>query len=530
MNNYMVTIIFLLLVMLPWPLWRLVFFEAYRAFQSPTPAFQILVSASLLRGRVGKLLCGLGTYLIAVFSTLYFLPATAYYLLAIGIFFFIVYLVRAQTKYGERSRLPPGNITFLPIEPALEEKFYLQKREQFGPIFKIGSPPDLRYLSFRPLICIVDLQLGQQFLRKNDNSLRSEPEAPFSMQFEAGDLRDMSQEDHRKYRKPHHTAYANLDPEYLNRVSLECAQEALLKMEASSKGPLGSGVDPRPFFDKMMFGILSEILFGIHRDSPYFQTLMTHVSALELTGVTRRTRGSIFRPKLQKAMNFLREYYHSGKSLDFIPKESKSVLDHYVGTDANSIFDDNVLCNLLNDFWSGRIDTTGLLTWTTKFLTDTNGEKEISSLKNLDGQTAEAKFDDVVKEVLRLSQSEWLLRRVISDIEFENFKIPKGWNVRICVREAHRLTEKFNCPNDFQPSRFDGALPSITEYAPFGLYKHMCVGAHISHAASRALISSLVNDFVISSTQDGPLIHMWLHWAPSPYFKVAVSRKQLREI
>jgi len=525
-DNMAVFLTFVFLTLLPWPIWRLGLFEAYCLCQSPVAVHRTIFSSGFLRGRVGKLFVGLGIYWAAVYLTLYFFPDLKIGLLVAGFFVAGFYLIRARTDYGLWSGMPPGKLTFLPIQPALDENYYLQKREKLGPIFKIGSPPDLRYLSFRPLVCIVDLKLGREFLKQHDLSLLNEPVAPFSLQFEAGGLRDMSDVDHKKYRKLHHRAYSNINPKYLDRICRECTQTALSKMQSSKKTSRLTGVDPRPFFDQMMFEILAQILFGIHWGSPQFTELMGHVYEMNLTHVTRRTRKSKFRPKLQKTLDFLRDY-HTSKSSSTLSdtNREKSVLDLIDEQDRNAIFDDNVLCNLLNDFWSGRIDTTGLLTWTCKFITESSGRTELENISVLNDDAADIRSDNFVKEVLRLSQSEWLLRRVTKTIEFNNFRIKKGWNVRICVREAHRLPESFVCPHAFDVDRFEEDELSAAQYAPFGLYRHICIGGHIAHAASRALILSAATEFDIDAVQDGPLIHLWLHWAPSRFFKVAITNK-----
>ena len=58
-------------------------------------------------------------------------------------------------------------------------------------------------------------------------------------------------------------------------------------------------------------------------------------------------------------------------------------------------------------------------------------------------------IDAFLSEELRLSQSEYLYRRVMEDFTFEGFRFPRGWMVRSCTSESHR---------------FDSPLPAAEEF------------------------------------------------------------------
>ena len=59
----------------------------------------------------------------------------------------------------------------------------------------------------------------------------------------------------------------------------------------------------------------------------------------------------------------------------------------------------------------------------------------------------------VIRESLRLEQSEYLARRTTADIRFHGYRFPKGWRVRICIREGHRSADAFDRPDEFDPDR-----------------------------------------------------------------------------
>jgi cytochrome P450 len=50
-----------------------------------------------------------------------------------------------------------------------------------------------------------------------------------------------------------------------------------------------------------------------------------------------------------------------------------------------------------------------------------------------------AVIDSVVKETLRLAQSEYLYRRLLEDVEFDGMTLPKGWLVRLFLKIRRAL-------------------------------------------------------------------------------------------
>lgn len=515
----------LLLVLLPWPMWRLAVFEANKELQAlskaKNPYFNFLI-----RGRARKILFILFSYVVFLLLFASIAPILLTVLTVMGGFVALSYWFLSRASFGKKSGLPPGTLSFFPVAAAKSEDFYLKKSQRYGPIFKIGTPPDHRYLSMRPMVCITDLKLGRDFLRQNDNALRLEPIAPFSMQFESGLLRYMSDKDHQHYRKLFHTAYSNLDTIQISNICTAQAKDIIHEMMESVRASSIEAVDPRPYFDRMMYRILAHILFGITTNSAEFSKLKVLSEKLNLLGIKHSTKKVDFQPKLDEIIDFLQDVWKAqiNRAQDGHPS-FKSVFMLLAEISPDAVSDQNVICNLLNDFWSGRIDTSGLLTWTIKFLSECPNWRELY-LTASENSDPLAPADNIVKEVLRLSQSEWLLRRTTSSINFEGFHIPKDWNIRICIREAHRDGNIFQCPSSFNPTRFEEGTITPSVYSPFGVHKHKCVGWRISHTAVKALIHNLSEEYDFTKTDDGPLLHLWLHWAPSRDLKIKMAKKQ----
>lgn len=507
----------LLLTLLPWPVWKLFLYEARKEDHTATP-LSGKISNFVIRGRARKILLLLLLYLSFLLLAAYFSSFLLHLLTITGIIVAILYGFRSRPEYGKQSLLPLGSLALFPIESATNESFFIDHAKKFGPVFKISSPPDHRYLSLRPMVCFTNLKLGRDFLRQHDSSLRLEPVAPFSLQFESGLLRNMSEKDHLHYSKLHHAAYTALNKSHVLEICTAEAHNILNNMASLENNPAGAGVDPRPYFDDMMYRILAQVLFGLVPGSKEFEELERLSINLDLIRVQRNTRKAEFQPKLNEFIDFLQSSCKKSQALKMQSTWFKPVIVLLAETDPKALLDRNAICNLINDFWSGRIDTTGLLTWTTKFLSDNQDSLDAINDRSLQPES-------VVKEVLRLSQSEWLLRRTTSEINFGGFRIPTGWNIRVCVREAHRDESIFECPQSFTPERFDDGKLTPSVYSPFGLHKHKCVGWQISHAAVIGLIENLSREFDFVKTDDGPVTHLWLHWAPSRQLKINVSNK-----
>jgi cytochrome P450 len=129
----------------------------------------------------------------------------------------------------------------------------------------------------------------------------------------------------------------------------------------------------------------------------------------------------------------------------------------------------------------------------------------------------------IVSETLRLEQSEYLYRETLEEISCGGFVIPKGWLVRICVRESHRSAVIFDSPDVFDPDRFLGRRYSRDEYSPFGASRIMCLGEGLTRTFGQILASEAALAYDWSVVSDGPREFRRWHWKPSSRFSVAIS-------
>jgi cytochrome P450 len=203
--------------------------------------------------------------------------------------------------------------------------------------------------------------------------------------------------------------------------------------------------------------------------------------------------------------------------------DTPSVLREILQSEGDNALEDAVLGNLVYMVEMGRYDLRGLFRWIVKYLTDAPPvvaalRAEVTSPGRQTGLATAT-----VMEVLRLDQSEAIVRKAIADLEFDRVTIPNGSFVRACMREAHRDPSVFVNPERFEPSRFLGREYSANEYSPFGLDQHTCLAGDIVLRLGTLFIATLVREFDWQAAADGPRHRGFYHWEPAPNFAVHLT-------
>jgi cytochrome P450 len=174
---------------------------------------------------------------------------------------------------------------------------------------------------------------------------------------------------------------------------------------------------------------------------------------------------------------------------------------------------------------AGR-DVADLLRWLLKLLADDpvwlrRLRDEISRPLQVAGPAPLA--TRVVLEALRLCQSELVGRVAKREVELDGFVVRPGWVVRICVSESHRDPRAFPSPRAFDPDRFLSGRPPVTEFMPFGAYRHSCLGEHLTVTVAGAFVSALAARYDLAVVRDGPVEMGRFHWRPNRRFRVRLT-------
>jgi cytochrome P450 len=134
----------------------------------------------------------------------------------------------------------------------------------------------------------------------------------------------------------------------------------------------------------------------------------------------------------------------------------------------------------------------------------------------------------IILETLRLAQMEHVYREAVRDLRIGAFLIPKGWLVRICVRESHLDATVFPRPRTFDPDRHRDRVYAPSEFAPFGVSAHACLGQQLTRTVGRVFVSELAGAFECTIVQDAaPELSSWLHWHPSPALRLRLTRRTI---
>lgn len=491
--------------------------EAIALIAAPYPLWRLLCFPPFLRGRTGKAVVLAGVlviYIAAVAGIAFWAPGTLRYLAVLGAAAAMFLWYRSLPRFGRRRGLPPGRLTLLPVDPTRDLHFYEKQAATHGPVFKTGAA--LPLVTLRPMVCVVGHRLGLELLSRHEEALAVTPVFPFSRFIPSGFLRNMALADHQIYSKVFHSAFSKLDLERLAPAIAESSRIALTRMSEDAASAPSRGIDPRPYLRAMMFETLALVFFGIRRDTESLDRLKGFYEALDLSSLTRRSRRSRLEPGLTQMMDFLRD--HAGRT-DCVARE-------LIRIDPDSLDDRTVLGNLIQMVESGGNDIAGLLNWTVNILAGrTEWLDRVRAESDGPFPASRSLADRVVSETLRVEQSEYLYRSTIKDIHFDGHLIPKGWMLRICIREGHRDPRTFDQPDEFNPDRFLDRQFAISQYAPFGLFRHRCVGAQLTQVVGRLFVTVLAENFDLAIVRDGPREHPRFHWEPHRNFSVAVMRR-----
>jgi cytochrome P450 len=201
-------------------------------------------------------------------------------------------------------------------------------------------------------------------------------------------------------------------------------------------------------------------------------------------------------------------------------------LDHLARDEPEALADPTLIGNLVYLAETGGRDIADLLCWALKMLGD---HPEWAARLAVAARSGEAPGDGlaarVVAETLRLEQSEYIVRTARRPVRIEDFSIPTGWLVRLCVRESHRDPQAFPDPDRFDPDRFLHARHDARTYAPLGLGRHACLGRTLVEVTGATSLAALARGYDWRVTADGPREFGTFHWMPSRRFRVAAAAR-----
>lgn len=424
---------------------------------------------------------------------------------------------RARTAYGHRRRWPPGSLGVSQSLDAIDDRrFYIEQAERYGPVFKMSQ-------FGRPVICVLGLQRARRLLAEHGASLAGAT-LPHNRLIPRGFLRYMHTETHKAIAPLFRATFASIALRRLESEVRACYRWAVARLAADSAGTSG-GVNARPYLERAVFESLAWLLYGLSPGDPRVERLHALIAVLQPGrpggfGWRRRTRASL--ASVTAIMQDVRCGWANDENVP--PSALKSLVDSV----PEAIADPTYAWNFAMVSGIAYSDLTGLNDWIFKMCCDHPGALETvraAAPGDVELSAAEPSASHcIVMETLRLEQSEYLYRRVARPFEFEGYRLPKGWLIRLLIQESHRDPAVFADPDRFDPQRFLRRKYARSEYSPFGADAHGCMGFRLAQLLGSILVEELAR-YDCQVVGDGSLErgnrHRH-HWRPSSRLRVVL--------
>jgi cytochrome P450 len=280
----------------------------------------------------------------------------------------------------------------------------------------------------------------------------------------------------------------------LQILSLEIAATSLFSMEASTFGP-------------ELRRMVSEYMDTVGRLYPTDVLLPDGVPTL------LRARRALFRRRWTRLIRSIIEV-RAGRARVDAPRDLFDLLWEAHDSDREDLLADEVATMIV----AGHETTALTLFWMCTLLTkspqwqsalameacrlDLSAEGAATSLPKLTLTRA------VVEETLRLYSPAFMTGRLANRAhEICGTRISEGSIVLIPYWLLHRNPRWWPNPGAFDPSRFLSATePDRFTYLPFGVGRHVCIGAQLALSEATLAMARLLQKFAIAMTSDRPVL------------------------
>ncbi|MEM7165513.1 MAG: cytochrome P450 [Planctomycetota bacterium] len=469
--------------------------------------------------RFVRLTAWISAYSATVMVVALWAPLALHLLAAICLLFVGRDLWRSASWRGRRRSLPRGSL--LHPRPGIftHEFFFLEQARRFGPIFKAR-------INGAPTICIVGHKTALELLQQQAAHL-SRPGMPFNRLIPRGFLRHMSSADRAFYR-PKLIAILSPNITQANRDRiLAAARHGYAQMASSDRGST-TGLHPREPLERIVLQIMAQIFFGIEARSALADQVWELHRALCIEPVWMSAHPDKIAAFAE--LGAIVDAQVTALSANNENDAPQSYLENCLRLFPELAANRTIRGNLIYMLHTGTLDVAGLMTWIFKMLGDYPDclealRREVDSALPVDDEHDLATC--VVRETLRLEQTEYLIRKVDTEFRFAGYTFPRNWLVRVCIREGHRDPEIYEHPNEFRPERFRDHSFSNSEYAPLGLGEVRCLGKSPVLQIGATLVRELTG-FDLAVLADGRRQVGNLHWRPSSRLRVALTPRRAK--
>ena len=280
----------------------------------------------------------------------------------------------------------------------------------------------------------------------------------------------------------------------LQTLSLDIAANSLFSMEASS-------------FSTSLRTILSEYMSGVGRLFP------SDVLLPEVIPTPTRARRAEFRQRWTQLIRSIIEVRRKAGNPD-APRDLFDLLSAAHGAERESLLADEVSTMIV----AGHETTALALFWACTLLAqaprwqeavanearqcDLSADGAAESLPKLQLTRA------VVEETLRLYSPAFMTGRLAQQThEICGTRVPAGAIILLPYWMLHRSPRWWAHPTAFDPTRFlNGAEPERLTYLPFGVGRHVCIGAQLAMSEAVLATARLFRQFTFEMTSTRPVL------------------------
>lgn len=387
--------------------------------------------------------------------------------------------------------LPPGSMAFASgVRGLASRTWYLERFGVHGPVFKSTQ-------FGRPILCVLGMERICRLMRGHAADLGPSP-LGFTESLMGNFLRYMDDARHAEYGGLFRRALAGdmgAEVELELRARARAMLEGLAGRESVGMGGLFIG-HARASLDLVLFG-----LQGGDDRSHAFGALAERLARANVAHALSREDLRI----VEEMERLILEHLEDGGAcaMGFRPvtarlrtldpgKPDRVCLDNLVFMHRIATSNVSALMRWLAYYWGQQREIVG-------------------RIRGMRGEDRLAALDAFLSETLRLSQSEFLYRRVLRRFEFDGFVFPRGWMVRCCIWESHRTTGALPDAEAFQ-LRLGPTDYARGHYSPFGMGRHACNGAEITRMLCLALLQELADGFDVRMEGIEPFHRPMRHW------------------
>jgi cytochrome P450 len=280
----------------------------------------------------------------------------------------------------------------------------------------------------------------------------------------------------------------------LQMLSLEIAATSLFSMEAAT-------------FGAELREVVSEYMHTVGRLYP------TDVFLPEGIPTPLRARRASFRKRWTRLIRSIIDVRRKAESTDS-PRDLFDLLSQAHGADREDLLVDEVSTMIV----AGHETTALTLFWACTLLAQSKHWQEALAAEanqldlSVDGAAATLPRLEltraVVQETLRLYSPAFMTGRLATQThEICGTPLPAGSIILLPYWMLHRNPRWWSHPESFDPSRFlNGAEPDRLTYLPFGVGRHVCIGAQLAMSEAVLATARLVRQFSIDLTSTRPVL------------------------